>query len=367
LKYSRDGETEVQDDARNAARRQDDQLSKRVLLGALAICALLPASAAAAPSFTINAVGDTMLGNTPQTPARPYSYLDPIEPLLRRSADIVFMNLEGTLTAGGPSKCSGNSADCYAFKTPKRFSRVYKHAGFTVANSANNHYNDFGATGQHSTDSALRHAGIVQTGKPNQIAYVTTGAGDAKIKVALLGFAPYAWASNLLDLSSARKQIHRAKANADAVVVYIHAGAEGAGKTHVPSGSESAFGENRGNSRRFAHMAVDAGASLVIGSGPHVLRGMQFYKHHLIAFSLGNFAGFHNFGGGGTLSRSGVLSVTLGPDGAFQKGKFSSVTLSPEGRPARGGGALSMVRRLSRNDFGRRAAGLRSNGSIVEP
>ena len=38
-------------------------------------------------------------------------------------------------------------------------------------------------------------------------------------------------------------------------------------------------------------MAIDSGASLVIASGPHVLRGMQFYRGHLVAYSLGNFAG----------------------------------------------------------------------------
>jgi len=38
---------------------------------------------------------------------------------------------------------------------------------------------------------------------------------------------------------------------------------------------------------------IDAGASIVIGHGPHVLRGMEFYKGHLIAYSLGNFAGYH--------------------------------------------------------------------------
>ena len=36
---------------------------------------------------------------------------------------------------------------------------------------------------------------------------------------------------------------------------------------------------------------IDAGADLVVGHGPHVLRGMEFYKGRLIAYSLGNFAG----------------------------------------------------------------------------
>ena len=49
---------------------------------------------------------------------------------------------------------------------------------------------------------------------------------------------------------------------------------------------------------------IDAGADLVVGHGPHVLRGMEFYKGRLIAYSLGNFAGY-----GGRSSHDGVLGV----------------------------------------------------------
>ena len=89
----------------------------------------------------------------------------------------------------------------------------------------------------------------------------------------------------------------------------MHAGAEGADKIHTPSGPEYAFGEHRGNPRAFAHAVVDAGADLVLGSGPHVIRGIERYKNRLIAYSLGNFGGWGNFGLGGNLSLSGLLTV----------------------------------------------------------
>ena len=38
---------------------------------------------------------------------------------------------------------------------------------------------------------------------------------------------------------------------------------------------------------------VDAGADLVVGHGPHVLRGIELYKDRLIAYSLGNFATYY--------------------------------------------------------------------------
>src|SRR5215831_4155635 len=57
-----------------------------------------PAVLAAAATVTITAVGDMMLGNTPDLPPDPAAYLGTVEPVLRRGAQIVFGNLEGTLT-----------------------------------------------------------------------------------------------------------------------------------------------------------------------------------------------------------------------------------------------------------------------------
>ena len=65
---------------------------------------------------------------------------------------------------------------------------------------------------------------------------------------------------------------------ADLVIVMMHAGAEGADHQHVRPGTEWFLGENRGNSIAFAHAVVRAGADLVVGRGPHVLRGMEWYR-----------------------------------------------------------------------------------------
>ncbi len=78
-------------------------------------------------------------------------------------------------------------------------------------------------------------------------------------------------------------------------------------------------------------MAIDAGASLVIASGPHVLRGMQFYRHRLIAYSLGNFAGYDNFSTEGDFGMSVILRVTLSA-----AGRVEHLGLS---RPAHRGGS----------------------------
>jgi hypothetical protein len=340
---------------------------RRAAIALLVAASLIaPAGAAGAklrPGVTIAAVGDTMLGNSPDLPADPGSYLDAVKGQLR--GDLVFGNLEGTLTdvASSP-KCGGASGGgCYAFRTPPSYARHLAAAGFTVMNDANNHSYDFGGAGLDQTVAALHKAGIAQTGLPGQITVVKAG-GE---KVAFVGFAPYSLTANLLDLPAARKLIRRAARRAKIVVVAIHAGAEGSDAQHVTGAEEHYLGEDRGNPRKFARMAVRSGADLVLGSGPHVLRGMELYRDRLIAYSLGNFCGFHNFATEGDLGASATLHVTLEPDGALRSGRVDSVRLVDAGRPipAPDGEAASLIRRLSREDLGKGAVRIGGDGRIL--
>ena len=108
----------------------------------------------------------------------------------------------------------------------------------------------------------------------------------------------------------------------------------------MPQGTETFLGENRGNSRAFTHAVIDAGADLVIGHGPHVLRGMEVYKGRLIAYSLGNFGGYEVFGLNATTATSMVLQVTLTPDGRLQRARIRPTQLVGNGTPAPGGSAI---------------------------
>jgi poly-gamma-glutamate capsule biosynthesis protein CapA/YwtB (metallophosphatase superfamily) len=312
---------------------------------------------------TFAAVGDTMLGNYPELPADPGSYLDPVKGQLK--ADVVFGNLEGTLTDVPDSpKCGGApSGDCYAFRTPPSYARDLAAAGFTVMNNANNHSYDFGQAGLDQTIAALHKAGIAQDGLPGEITVVKAG-GE---KVAFLGFAPYSTTASLLDLPAARALIRRATKRAQIVVVAIHAGAEGVGAQHLTGGEEEYLGEDRGNPEAFAKMAVRAGADLVLGSGPHVLRAMEIYRGRLIAYSLGNFSGFHNFATEGVLGASAVLHVTLDPDGAFRSGRIASVRLVEAGQPVPdpSGEGARIIAQLSREDLGGAAVKVGGSGRIL--
>jgi poly-gamma-glutamate capsule biosynthesis protein CapA/YwtB (metallophosphatase superfamily) len=312
----------------------------------------------------VAAVGDVILGNTPSVPSHPVAYLHPIARVLQQRAQLVFGNLEGTLTTATSSKCgSGSGSDCFAFRNPPHFAKALARSGFTVLGDANNHSHDFGNAGLRQTVRSIHHAGMAQTGLPGEV----TGVKAGHTRVAVLAFAPYSSTADLLDLPAAKRLIERARRHAPIVVVYMHAGAEGTGAQHVTGHEEHYVGEDRGNPKHFAHLAIRAGASLVIGSGPHVLRGMQFYRGHLIAYSLGNFANFHNFAGGGVLSRSAILHVTLTRSGRFRTGRLISIRLDSSGRASPSAGSLGVVRRLSRADFGHSAARLTRHGVISAP
>jgi hypothetical protein len=240
---------------------------------------------------------------------------------------------------------------------------MLRQDGFTVLNSANNHSHDFGAQGVSDTSAALKAATIAQTGLPGQIAVVDQGG----TRIAFVGFAPYSSTSSMFQPDAARRLVQRAMGEADVVVVYMHAGAEGSGAVHVTGQEETYLGEDRGNAKAFAHASIDAGANLVIASGPHVLRGMEFYKGNLIAYSLGNFAGYHNFSISGDLSLSGVLRVTLDGSGRWQSGALVSTLLNSDGRPMIDpkGGAAQFVAGLSTTDFGPAGAVIAGDGTIT--
>jgi poly-gamma-glutamate capsule biosynthesis protein CapA/YwtB (metallophosphatase superfamily) len=279
--------------------------------------------------------------------------------------DVVLGNLEGTLTERGSAKCGSGSTDCFAFRAPPSYARLLRSAGFTAMNLANNHAFDYGAVGQEDTVAAVRRAKMLTTGRPNEIAYTKVGG----TRVAVLGFAPYPWAQSLLDLPAAEAMVRKADRWADLVVVTMHAGAEGADHQRVRPGMERFLGEMRGNSVAFARAVVRAGADLVVGSGPHVLRGMEWYRGRVIAYSLGNFVGYHTLNTSGVSGVTGILRVTLGRNGSWEAGTLVPVTLAGDGIPRRdpARAAPRLVRELSHRDFGKRAMRVAATGALSPP
>ena len=319
-------------------------------------------------AISLSATGDIIMGSSPnRLPARGGGGVVPnVGPPHERGQ--VMGNLEQPLTGDtGSSKCgSPPRANCFAFRAPPAYAKHLKAAGFQLLNTANNHSNDFGRAGYRNTAEALEAAGLEHTGAADQITIVEVKG----VKVAAVGFSSYAGANNLNDLDAAREVVTEAAEKADLVVVQVHMGAEGSDKGHVRAGSELYFGENRGDPKAFSRAVIDAGADVVVGHGPHVLRGMEFYKDRLIAYSLGNFAG-----GGKTLKSDGVLKygailhVSLRPDGTWAGGKVVSTYMNPVGVPTAddSGKSRDLIAGLSADDFGKTAAKIGDDGSISPP
>ena len=323
-------------------------------------------TAAAGRPITLSATGDIMMSNAPSRlpPNDGAGFFDSVRADL--SADLVMGNLEQPLTDDtGSSKCGSPArANCFAFRSPPSYAGHLKEAGFDLVNLANNHAKDFGVAGFRNTRAALDAAGVKYTGAEDEITVVAVKG----IKVAVVGFAPYAGVNNLNDLAHPRQLIQQAKAQADLVVVQVHTGAEGAAQQHVKPGVEIYFGENRGDPIAFSHAMVDAGADLVIGHSPHVLRAMEFYRGKLVAYSLGNFAGGgRTFNSQGALKYGGILRVTLTADGTYVSGAFRSTTLNSVGLPTRDATnerGRALVAELTADDFAGTGATIAADGSI---
>jgi hypothetical protein len=323
--------------------------------------------------LVVTAVGDVMLGTT--FPDETGGLLPPndgadllreVAPILKRG-DIVFGNLEGPLTEGGTSaKCKGKAlGTCYAFRVPPRYGALLKAAGFTVMGLANNHAMDFGMDGRASSRQTLESQGIAHTGELGDIAHLTAKGK----KISVIAFATYPGAYNLLDLDAALQVIRQARAESDIVIVSFHGGGEGSARQHVLPGDETFLGEDRGDLRRFTHAAIDAGAQLVLGSGPHVVRGMEIYQGKLIAYSLGNFATYGPFNLSGENGLSLILEAHLADDGSFISGQVYPVKQEKPGGPKLDPGMsiLPILRSLTQADFGRTGVSVGPRGELTLP
>ena len=324
----------------------------------------------ASEPITIAAVGDIMLGSafpneTRMPPNEGADLLKDVTPILS-AADIAFGNMEGPIVDGGISeKCPPKSTRCFAFRMPTRYAKHLKTAGFDVLSVANNHASDFGETGRASTRRTLDELGIKHAGS-DRTRYSTSYIETKGRTVAFIGFAHNAVQPNVNDLDTARQLVQEADKKADIVVVSFHGGAEGTGAQNVPRRTELFFGERRGNLPIFSRAVIDAGADLVLGHGPHVLRGVEIYKDRLIAYSLGNFATYGWFRLEAETALTVILETRLDATGKFVGGKLHSARQEGRGIPVLDstGTAVKKVRALSEADFGPTAPLISDDGTI---
>jgi hypothetical protein len=91
----------------------------------------------------------------------------------------------------------------------------------------------------------------------------------------------------------------------------MHMGGEGVRAQRTPNETEMFIGIDRGNMVAFARAAAEAGAGLVVGHGPHVMRAAEWWGESLIAYSLGNLVTYGPFSMGEPLNRGGLLCADL--------------------------------------------------------
>lgn len=239
------------------------------------------------PVLSVAACGDVMMQNVGSGKALSdstlMSFMSAAAPWFK-SADIGFVNLEGPIGGSDPKTCS--TPNCWRFKQGPLTARALLEAGVGLVSVANNHTNDMGASGQASTLAALDQAGLQSAGvfaRPS-VRWMQSGRSVELLAMTTNTFAPD------LRRPEALGAIRAAKARSDIVILSLHMGCEGAACDRLQGGKEIYLGEDRGSPQAFSYAAVDAGADLVLGSGPHVPRGFALHDGHLIAYSLGNCA-----------------------------------------------------------------------------
>jgi poly-gamma-glutamate synthesis protein (capsule biosynthesis protein) len=103
--------------------------------------------------------------------------------------------------------------------------------------------------------------------------------GDLKFKSS--NRAQVRTSANAKDIAAMVRWVKEARGLADLVLVSLHAHEQMPDSKEQPAEFIPAF----------ARAMIDAGADLVVGHGPHLLRGMELYNGKPIFYSLGNFIG----------------------------------------------------------------------------
>jgi poly-gamma-glutamate capsule biosynthesis protein CapA/YwtB (metallophosphatase superfamily) len=331
----------------------------------LALLSLALAAPVAADPVRIVHVGDTMPHSLEHAPGSDGPW-DVRTVRTIADADIAIANLEGVLMdAPGPSRpCGPDRAACFRFRIPERYAGILARLGFDAATLANNHSSDFGEVGRTSTLRALTHAGLASTGLPGQAAarFVVRGK-----PVSLLGFAAFRGAEDLRDTVRYRTRIAEEAARGGLVIVSLHIGAEGDAAASTPRGREGYRGDDRGDARAAARLALQSGAHLVVGHGPHVPRGVEVVNGRLVVYSLGNFWAGPGLGIHGLAAFAPLLEVDLRPDGRLACARIHSLA-AVRGRPPRPDpdeGAARLMARLTAADFPESEGAMFQDGIIA--
>ncbi|WP_238483673.1 CapA family protein [Anaerosporobacter faecicola] len=219
-----------------------------------------------------------------------------------KEADVTMVNLEFPFSNRGTQMKDKQ----YTFRADPARCSILNEMGVDVVSLANNHTLDFGTDALLDTLTTLEEYKIESVGAGQDLEEakqpVSMEVGGRKL--AFLGASRVipvtewnatAYGPGLFttyDPTLLLEEIKATKENNDFVVVYVHWGIE---KNDKPEEYQ----------RTMAQQYIDAGADLVIGSHPHVLQGIEYYKGKPIVYSLGNYVFGH------TINQTVLLEVTI--------------------------------------------------------
>jgi len=255
--------------------------------------------------ITLLAVGDIVIFNR----EKPETIFAHVADVLR-AADITFANCDQMYSD------KGNRSNHVLRSDTTRNIPALVYAGLDVVSLANNHAMDWGPEALLDTIDRIRNAGIPVVGagkniaearqpvilerKGNRVGFLAYGCIGPDGSEALEdkpGIAPMrAWTiyekwdyqpgtpprivtiAYKDDLAAMEEDIRKLKARVDVVAVSFHWGLHFV-RALIPM-YEFEIG----------HAAIDAGADIILGGHPHILKGIEVYKGKVIFHSLGNFA-----------------------------------------------------------------------------
>lgn len=219
-----------------------------------------------------------------------------------KDADIGMINQEFPFSNRG-TKASDKQ---YTFRISPEYVSVFDEMGIDIVTLANNHVLDYGIDALLDTLTTLEAAQINYAGAGKNIEEAKKWETFEKQgkKIAILAASRVIpvtdWNATstrpglltTYDPNTLNQQIKEAKKENDLVIVYVHWGIE---KNTKPEEYQ----------RNLAKGYIDAGADLVVGSHPHVLQGIEYYKNTPIIYSLGNFM-FYN-----SIEKTALLKVRI--------------------------------------------------------
>jgi poly-gamma-glutamate synthesis protein (capsule biosynthesis protein) len=183
------------------------------------------------------------------------------------SADLAIGNLECVVSTRGKRETKHNP-----FRAPLEVIPVLREAGFDILSVANNHSRDFGRRGYKDMLKNLTRGGLAPVGGFGLAPREAVVQNVRGTRVAFLAY----YNEYRADPVPAYKDVARARAAAEVVVVFNHWGREG--KSWIEP-----------MQRQFGRGLIDAGADLVVGTHAHVLQPEEWYRGKLLFYGLGNF------------------------------------------------------------------------------